>query len=117
MNIRKILVICIVLCTAVFGIFAMSADDIIEKAIQNSVAIKTLELDRENSIISRKIDDVEEGVSVTVSSGNVTFRKESEVTPFFTMGPSLEVALPQKDDKRFHSNWRTTPRSVLTENT
>lgn len=98
MYIRKILVICIVLCASVFGVFAMSADDIIEKAIQNSVAIKTLELNRENSIITRKIDDVEEGVSVTVSSGNVTFRKENEVIPFFTMGPSLEVALPQKDD-------------------
>ena len=98
MNIRKILVICIVLFVAVSGLFAMSADDMIEKAIQNSVAIKTLELDRENSIISRKIDDAEEGVSITVSSGNVTFRKESATSPFFSMGPSLEVALPEKND-------------------
>ena len=102
MNIRKILVICMVLFCALSGIFAMSADDMIEKAIQNSVTIKTLELGRENSIISRKIDDAEEGVSVTVSSGNVTFQKEkttiSGTTPFFSMGPSVEVALPEKDD-------------------
>lgn len=98
MNIRKTLVICIILYVAVSGVFAMSADDIINKAIQNSVTIKTLELDRENSIISRKIDDAEEGVSVTVSSGNVTFRKEIATSPFFSIGPSLEISLPEKND-------------------
>ena len=99
MNKRKILVICFVLCVSVFGVFAMSADDIIAKAIQNSVAIKTLELNQENSIISRKIDDVEEGVSVGIKYGEVTFQKEKNGSPFFGYQiTDLNVGIPIEKD-------------------
>ena len=103
MNKKQILVIMLVIC-ACSGVYAMSADDIVNKAVSGSITIRTLEINRENTILSRQIDDAEEGVSVTVSSGDVTVRKENTDTvkalrsPAFELSPYAEVVLPEHDD-------------------
>lgn len=99
MDIRKIFVICVVMCVAACGIFAMSADDIVNKAIQSSVTIRTLEINNENSLLAQQMDDAKKGVSITVSSGDVTVQREAVGTPFFEMSPYAEVVLPEKDDR------------------
>lgn len=98
MDIRKIFVICVVMFVAACGIFAMSADDIVNKAIQSSVTIRTLEISNENSILAQQMDDAKKGLSITVSSGDITVQKETALNPFFQMSPYVEVVLPENDD-------------------
>ena len=77
-------------------VFAISADALVQKAMENSVAMKTLEINRENNELSLRTKDEKDTLSVSVSSGEVSFQKESPGKSFFSMGPSAVFQTPQE---------------------
>ena len=92
-----------VFCTIVLSAFvlcahALSADDLVQKAMENSTTIRTLNINRENTILNRQIADVDPTMSVTISSGNVTVQKEDVGKSIFMMSPYAMITLPEKND-------------------
>jgi len=88
----------LVLSSVALGAFALSADDIVAAAIENSTTIRTLNINRENTLINRQIADTDPKMTVTVSSGEVTVQKEGMGNPVFSMGPSATLTLPEFND-------------------
>lgn len=99
-KIRRLTCITVLACAAMC-VGALSADDIVRSAIENSPAVRTMNINRENALLNRQITDADPIMSVTLSTGDVTVQKESFGTPVFSMGPSVTVALPEKDDSSF----------------
>ena len=99
MGIRKIPVCILIAVVATFSIFSMTIDDMVAKAMENSSTIRTLELNRENSLITKQINDADDSISVTVKSGDVTVRKEGSPrapnAAFVSFSPSVDVQLPE----------------------
>lgn len=102
MGIRKLLSFVLFACFACACVFSMSIDDMVAKAMENSTTIRTLEINRENTLITRQINDADDKISVTVKSGDVTVRREDthEMQPKaqFSFGPSVDVEIPVSDD-------------------
>jgi hypothetical protein len=97
-KIRRLIGIAVLACTAM-SLGALSADDIVRSAIENSSTIRTLNINRENSLLNRQISDVGPSTSVTLSTGAVTVSKsEFSGKPVFSMGPSVTVTIPEGDD-------------------
>ena len=96
-RIRRLISIAVLACTAV-SLGALSADDIVRSAMENSTTVRTLNINRENALLNRQISDASPVTSVTLSTGDVTVQKESLGTPVFTMGPSATVTFPEGDD-------------------
>ena len=88
----------LVLSAMVLSAHALSADDLVQKAMENSTTIRTLNINRENTILNRQISDVEPTMSVTISSGNVTVQKEEVGKSIFMMSPYATITLPEKND-------------------
>ena len=88
----------LVLSAMVLSAHALSADDLVQKAMENSTTIRTLNINRENTILNRQISDVEPTMSVTISSGNVTVQKEEVGKSIFMMSPYATIILPEKND-------------------
>lgn len=88
----------LVLSSVALGAFALSADDIVAAAIENSTTMRTLNINRENTLINRQIADTDPKMTVTVSSGEVTVQKEGMGNPVFSMGPSATLTLPEFND-------------------
>ena len=88
----------LVLSAMVLSAHALSADDLVQKAMENSTTIRTLSINRENTILNRQISDVEPTMSVTISSGNVTVQKEEVGKSIFMMSPYATITLPEKND-------------------
>lgn len=88
----------IAMSSAALFAFALSADDIVAAALENSATVRTLDINRENTILSRQIADADSGATVSLSTGEVTVQKEGTGNPVFTMGPSATVTLPEFDD-------------------
>ena len=88
----------IVLSAIVLSAHALSADDLVQKAMENSTTIRTLNINRENTILSRQISDAEPTMSVTISSGNVTVQKEDVGKSIFMMNPYATITLPEKNN-------------------
>ena len=88
----------LVLSAMVLSVHALSADDLVQKAMENSTTIRTLNINRENTILNRQISDVEPTMSVTISSGNVTVQKEEVGKSIFMMSPYATITLPEKND-------------------
>ncbi len=81
------------------ALFAADIDSIVQSAMESSQTIKTLEINRQNTELSWQTQDLEDDkVSVTVSTGNITVQKESSGSPVFSMGPSVDVALPETEN-------------------
>ena len=99
MTLRKVLISILVIAMAALPLAAMTLDEMIEKAMQNSATIRSLEISRENTMISRQMDDVGQTVSVSLSTGNMTVRKERSGLTVFSVNPSVEVTLPEFSDK------------------
>ena len=96
-KIRRLIGIAVLACTAM-SIGALSADDIVRSAIENSTTVRSMNINRENALLNRQISDASPITSVTLSTGDVTVQKESLGTPVFTMGPSATVTIPEGDD-------------------
>lgn len=94
---RRLLSI-LVLSSVALGAFALSADDIVAAAIENSTTMRTLNINRENTLINRQIADTDPKMTVTVSSGEVTVQEEGMGNPVFSMGPSATLTLPEFND-------------------
>ena len=88
----------LVLSAMVLSAHALSADDLVQKAMENSTTIRTLNINRENTILNRQISDVEPTMSVTISSGNVTVQKEEVGKSIFMMSPYATITLPEKNE-------------------
>lgn len=98
MNSKKCLILIFMVCLSL-PVFAISADALVQKAMENSVAMKTLEINRENNELSLRTKDEKDTLSVSVSSGEVSFQKESPGKSFFSMGPSAEIIISKKEDE------------------
>ena len=84
-----------VLSSAALCAFAASADDIVAAALENSTTVRTLNINRENTILNRQIADTDQKMTVSLSTGEVTVQKEGTGTPVFSMGPSATFTLPE----------------------
>ena len=87
-----------VLSSAALCAFAASADDIVAAALENSTTVRTLNINRENTILNRQIADTDQKMTVSLSTGEVTVQKEGTGTPVFSMGPSATFTLPEFND-------------------
>lgn len=82
-----------------FCLYATGVDDLVLAAMENSQTMKTLEINRQNTELSWRSQDLDEDkVSVTLSTGNITVQKESTGNPVFSMGPSVDVTMPETDN-------------------
>ena len=88
----------IVLSTAAMCASALSADDIVAAALESSTTVRTLNINRENTLINREIADTDPKMTVSLSTGEVTVQKEGTGNPVFTMGPSATLTLPEVND-------------------
>lgn len=98
------------LFSAAMCTWALSADDMVRSAMESSTTVRTLNINRENTLLSRQISDASSATSVTVSSGDVTVQKESLGTPVFSMGPSATVTLPEKNGSTLSFGLSNTTR-------
>jgi len=89
------------LASAAFCAFAASADDIVAAALENSTTVRTLNINRENTLINRQIADTDPKMTVSLSTGEVTVQKEGTGNPVFSMGPSATLTLPEVNDSTF----------------
>ena len=87
-----------VLSSAAFCAFALSADDIVAAALESSTTVRTLNINRENTLLNRQIADTDSGMTVSLSTGEVTVQKEGTGNPVFTMSPSATVTFPELND-------------------
>ena len=88
----------LVLSAVVLSTHALSTDDLVQKAMENSTTIRTLNINRENTLLNRQISDVDPTLSVTVSSGSLTISKEEMGKSIFYMNPYAVITLPEKND-------------------
>ncbi len=99
MGIRKLLSFIFIVFIVCSCAFSMSLDDMLAKAMEHSTTTKTLELNRENALINRQINDIEDVVSVTIKSGDVTLRREGSpeapTAKYFSAAPSVDIELPE----------------------
>ena len=89
------------LASAAFCAFAASADDIVAAALENSTTVRTLNINRENTLINRQIADTDPKMTVSLSTGEVTVQKEGTGNPVFSMGPSATLTLPEVNGSTF----------------